>query len=83
MQRLLVHQRLDRDVGVVNGRTKFCAREVSLSGGGRLTYCGVREVLNQATCRRRVATALSELDEYREAREDKQHINEVSGGLRL
>lgn len=55
----------------------------SLGGGGCLTYGGVREVLNQATRRRGVATASSESDEYREARDGKQHINEVSGGLRL
>lgn len=48
-----------------------------------LIYGGVREVLNQATRRRGVATALRELGEYREARDGKQHINEVSGGMRL
>jgi hypothetical protein len=39
--------------------------------------------LNQATGCCGVATALRESDEYREARDGKQHINEVSGGIRL
>jgi hypothetical protein len=49
--------------------------------GSHLSYRGIREVLDQAARRLSAATALSESGEDREARDGKQHINEVGSGL--